>query len=310
MACTRETISTHTLPWDILFLVVAVVPPSRLLPFLLACKAFRAVAEPLLYRHIDLLDHPKRSAYLFRTILNRSELGRHIITFSAAEKLPERPSRFNTLLHHLRGRQQAQPPSYRDVAQRVAQHLVNVKAVSYRGSSYTLLAGNHSITKFSVFSHHDPALHINYGVLLDALPHGVTHLHLPFELVAEPVVGVRLDHVPHLEMLLCSAHAAVELVPGRRIRELFIEFSYQLEGAPSIYDTMERLTHGSARIRTLRVSVQYMYLGDMMEVVDAIARFHPDLETLQLSLSFFLLEHSNHDLHTFLERVCRRDLLI
>lgn len=287
----RTTIS-RTLPWEIVLDIVEAISPSHLLSFIRTCKALRVVAEPLLYRDIRLSNCPRRSIHFFCTMINRPELGRHVLTFQAADRFPFlSPSNITRVLRHWRGGPAfwiTRPMTYRSMAERTIQHLVNVKALSFHGTtpaSIGRLAGHHSITKVRLVH---PTLMTELESLLDALPL-VTHLTLPFNTVGPPEAGaIHTDHVPNLESLICSTDA-VGLVAGRPIRELYIMFPMRWDPPPSVHTIMEKVSQSTVPLRVLGIAIEWIWTfgEDYSEVLTAAARVLPDLEELHLAFGFF-----------------------
>lgn len=304
---------TDRLPWEISIQIVEAIPATYLSSFILACKAFRAVAEPLLYRHINLSNCPRRSAHLFHTIINCPELGRHVVTFQAADWFPYyQPSKLTQILVFIR----KDPPQwytlrslYQRISKEVSNHFTNVNTLSLHGGtpsdSLRRLPHPRKITKLR-FKH--PWEISELGSLLDFVPN-LTHLTTPLIYNLQPAwvsMGAILPyHVPHLESLTTIADAAIQLVPGRPIRELFILLSLQWAQIPAVPQVFEQLSHGSAHLAVLGVITEALWSGSPTQILDAIASFLPNLEELHL---VFYFVSQDDVLKDFVQTVSRPDL--
>lgn len=286
----------NNLPWDVILHIVENVPASHLYSFVLACKGLRAVAEPLLYRDINLSNCPRRSIHFLYSILNRPELGQHVVTFQASDSFPWiRPGRLDQLSSRLKGRPSnhdwiSRASDYPKIAENATQHFPNAKAISFYGvdpvESIPLLSNLSSLTDFRLV---DPFLvPRTLVVLLDCLPL-LKHLTLPGSETppTEALARVRPDQIPLLESLTCSVDLAMQLVPGRPIRRLVILFGFRGRDAPPVHDVLEHVSRSSARIAELGVTIEWSrFESDVLDVLPAVARFLPDIEILRLSIGF------------------------
>lgn len=224
------------------------------------------------------------------TILNRPELGQHVITSQVADRFRfVEPGELFKINHRLHGRLifwHMRPLTYPDRAVEAMHHFVNVKAVSFHGTAkdFNGLAHLHSITKFRVV---DASVIVDLGSILDSLPL-LTHLTVPIDTGSTPLIPIiHPSHAPFLDSLACDTDVAKLLVPGRPVRELITMFpGLRWEQLPSAYEVMEMVSQGSVPLVTLGVAAKYAWFGDVPEVLLAIARSLPGAEVLRLAFWF------------------------
>lgn len=274
------------LPWEIFVYILSFVPPSHLLSVILACQAFRRLAEPLLYRHIDLSNCPTRSLHLLRTLLCRKDLCRHVRTFQPADRHSQPDGYLGVFTKILRDRSQEhmRRTAYIQHVERAAGRLTYVENISVHTSSEQAVRALGGLSNVKRFRTLHPWGLRQHESLLDALPN-VTHLELPFTSFFLPVSEIRPYHTRFVEELICPTNVAVRLVPGRPIKRLFLLWP-MLQGPPNSFDLMKEMARSTETIKTLGLFVGWgwNWQGDMAQIVSAMATFLPDVEELTLKL--------------------------
>ncbi|KAG8910610.1 hypothetical protein FRC00_007892, partial [Tulasnella sp. 408] len=198
-----------SLPWEIFSYILTFIPPPQLLSVILACQAFRRLAEPLLYRHIDLSNCPTRSLYLLRTLLSRKELCKHVRTFQPADRHTKPDGYLGVFKKIVRGQTQEymRRTAYIQHSERVAGRLTYVENISIHTSSEQVVRALGGLSKIKKFRTLHPWGLRQHEPLLDALPN-VTHLELPFTSFFLPVSEIRPDHTQLVEELICPTNVA------------------------------------------------------------------------------------------------------
>lgn len=292
--------SLTSLPWEVLGYILTFLPPSQLPSVILACRALRRLAEPILYRHISLSTSPTRCFYLLRTLLARDELCKHIHTFHPADRytMPEQHFNFPFSRRIFRNRLSGDhQKAYYGHTERVVRRLCDVESLSIPGlavSSENILNVLASLPQIKKFRTQSDAGQL--GSLLDLLP-SVTHLEIPFHPFHLSEGQVQPHHARHLEGLFCPTYVAISLIPSRPIKQLALYWCsnpFQHQGL-STWELMEVMGRGTAVVRSLG-----LFLGghpDMPHQIEnifpATARFLPDVEELTIWITFWW-QHSNH----------------
>lgn len=275
-----------SLPWDIFSYILTFIPPPQLLSVILVCQAFRRLAEPLLYRHIDLSNCPTRSLYLIRTLLSRKELCTHVRTFQPADRHTKPNGYLGVFRKIVRGQTQEhmRRTAYIQHSERVAGRLSYVENISIHTSSEQVVRALGCLSKIKKFRTLHPWGLRQHESLLDALPN-VTHLELPFTSFFLPVSEIRQYHARSVEELICPTNVAVRLVPGRPIKRLFLLWP-MLQGPPDSFELMKEMARSTETIKVLGLFVGWgwNWQGDMAQIVSATATFLPDVEELSLKL--------------------------
>ncbi|KAG8982903.1 hypothetical protein FRB90_006466, partial [Tulasnella sp. 427] len=160
------------LPWEVVIYILTFVPPSHLLSVILACQALRKLAEPLLYRDLDLSNSPTRSLYLIRTLLSRKDLCRHVRTFQPADRHSKPDGYIEIFRKILRGETQEhmRRTAYIQHAERVAGKLTYVENISVHTSSELSLRALGNLSRVKKFRTLHPWGLRQHESLLDALP--------------------------------------------------------------------------------------------------------------------------------------------
>lgn len=270
-------------PWDVLAYILSFVPPSNLFSIILACRTFREIGQPLLYRHIDLSNCPARSVYLLRTLITSDDLCGQVRTFVAVDYDSRIDEYFNTRkwMFLRKGNTHRRGSACAQLAGEVAGKLINAENISMPTShaqTVQTLAGLPGIKKFRTTS--SLGFRGRLGSFFEAIP-SATHLELPFNELFLYGSRVRPHHVPFLKELICPTNFAPFIVPGRPIRRLFLRWSVWRD-APDSFELMEAMARSTETIRQLG-----LFLGsrvnrqiDLDQIFSATATFLPDVEEL------------------------------
>lgn len=278
------------LPWEVILHIIGFVPSAHLRPLLLTSKILRDFTEPLLYHDINLFNCCRRSILFLRTILRRTELARHVITFDPAQSFVYKEGTFTRTLRRLRRQSYdtRREATYRVYSDKVLEMLVNVESICVNATT------SHFIHKLKApnWIRQIRFLRLtglaDYGVLFDRLSL-VTRLELPFTVFPVSTEGIRQDHLPLVEEVVCMADFAVKLVPGRPVWKLHLMFPLQLEWEPPIspYEIMTAISGSFAKITELALAVRGLWQGEMVHLLHAVGLFLPDVAVLYLPLSFY-----------------------
>ncbi|KAG8894977.1 hypothetical protein FRC01_012642 [Tulasnella sp. 417] len=250
----------------------------------------RKLAEPLLYRHLDLGNCPTRSLYLFRTLLAREDLCKHVRTFIPTDYHLKADGFFDTLKWLVLKQKEKYKRGglYLQLATQVAARLKHAESIS-TSTPYNqyvqILSGLSDVKRFRTTNA------VGFRGLLeslfDAMPK-VTHLELPFDMLSLYGSVIHPYYAPFLQELVCPATFAPLLVPGRPVRRLILRWPRWADG-PNVSELMEDMAQSSDTIRRLglligwRVNLQ----ADIEEIFSATARFLPDVEELTVWLEFW-----------------------
>lgn len=278
------------LPWELSIYIFTFIGTSHLVPVILTCQAMRGLAEPLLYRHLDLWNCPTRSLYLFRTLLAREDLCRHVRTFVPTDYHLKADGLFDTLKWLILKKKEKYKRGglYLQLAMQVAAKLKHAESISTSTPSaryVQMLSGLSEIKRFRTTS----AFGFRGLVenLFDAIPK-VTHLELPFDMLPLHGFVIHPHHAQFLQELVCPATFAPRIVPGRPIHRLILRWPRWADG-PNVSELMEEMAQSSETIRRLglligwRVNLQ----ADIEEIFSATARFLPDVEELTVWLELW-----------------------
>lgn len=277
------------LPWEICTYILTFISPSHLIPVTLTCQAMRSLAEPLLYRHLNLWNCPTRSLYLFRSLIAREDLCKHVREFVPADYHLKADRLFDTLkwLVLKQKEKYKRGQLYLQLATQVAARLKHAESIS-TSTRYPpdvqILSGLSNVKQFRTTN----ALSFP-GVLkslFNAIPN-VTHLELPLDM--PPLYGFKIHphHAPLLQELVCPAAFAPFLVPGRPVHRLLLRWPRWGDG-PNVSQLLEQMSRSSRTIKRLglligsRVNLQ----ADIEDIFSATARFLPDVEEVTVWLEF------------------------
>lgn len=249
----------------------------------------RSLAEPLLYRHLNLWNCPTRSLYLFRSLIAREDLCKHVREFVPADYHLKADRLFDTLkwLVLKQKEKYKRGQLYLQLATQVAARLKHAESIS-TSTRYPpdvqILSGLSNVKQFRTTN----ALSFP-GVLkslFNAIPN-VTHLELPLDM--PPLYGFKIHphHAPLLQELVCPAAFAPFLVPGRPVHRLLLRWPRWGDG-PNVSQLLEQMSRSSRTIKRLglligsRVNLQ----ADIEDIFSATARFLPDVEEVTVWLEF------------------------
>ena len=298
------------LPPELFSGIWAHIAAPDMLPILLTCKAFRAAGEAQLYRHICLDGMPHRSILLCRTLVHRPELCKYLLDFSP-DILWKRPSVMQHLqralgvsmhqfpFHH----SQTRSDCYRMLCAAICQLSPNIRALSLRDAPHRqslVLQTMPEVRKFRTANDYGFKA---YVPILESLG-GITHLELPLRTCMLDTSEIRPHHVPRLEVLVCDVRVAMQLVPGRPIRRLFVGFTFFQPGK-SIFEVMARLGTGTVDITDLGLAVLDGWPGDLSFLLDATCDNIPEIRELHLHLRFRDHNNDNVFLRDLLRTVCQ-----
>lgn len=250
----------------------------------------RSLAEPLLYRHLNLWNCPTRSLYLFRSLIAREDLCKHVRAFIPADYHLKADRLFDTLkwLVLKQKEKDKQRQLYLQLAMQVAARLKHAESIS-TSTPYThyvqILSGLSNVKQFRTTNALSfPGLLRN---LFNTIPN-VTHLELPLDILPLHGFVIYPHHAPLLQELVCPVAFAPLLVPGRPVHRLILRWPRWADG-PNVYELLKEMARSSKTITRLglligsRVNLQ----ADIGEIFSATARFLPDVEELTVWIEFW-----------------------
>ena len=283
--------SIPELPLELIRAVIERLPIVFLLPVLLSCRTFHAIAEPFLYYHVDLSDQLARSALFCRTILGRPKLANFIHTlilsdpywrrkgtrggvFHPKSPFRNRPERFN---------------AYNEALKRTMTQAVNVKALSLDiiqgAEAYIPIRFPHlwRVEKLRV-NVRFPWNFIGHELLLSSLSQ-LTHLELPSTSSYYSSAAIRNNYLPLLEELVCPGNFAIKLAPGKPLQRLFVTLPVSETMPP---DLMYRLAQTKTTVKVLGLSVGlgWNWEAGVAEIVDDAIEAFPEMEEVYFRLHF------------------------
>ncbi|KAG8937917.1 hypothetical protein FRC00_009442, partial [Tulasnella sp. 408] len=248
---------------------------------ILTSRTFRDLAEPMLYRHIDLSNCPIRSVYLLRTLYSRHALCQYVRTFLIADYY----WRCEKDLFSLILKNEDPGPKHESFDQHIQIIFGKLTAVEIL-SLPVLQDGLHpNLNEFTQLrrlrTRH--TLHREHIHLLDDMPR-ITHLEIPYSSLAsldEP----RSARLAQLEELVATTNLAVQLVPDRPVRRLIMRWSIvRLPESP--YALLEKVALSTKPIRTLGLLMdwEWNWQRGAEWTLNAIVTFLPHIEELVLRL--------------------------
>ncbi|KAG8982902.1 hypothetical protein FRB90_006465 [Tulasnella sp. 427] len=288
--------SLSYLPFDIFIDILQFASPCTLRSVILAARELQKVAEPILYRHIDLSNCFNRSSYLLRTLVARNELCRHICTFVAADQPPE-PGILRYSVQRIFRRENDWPETlsaYTQIIGILVEEMTNVELLSIPDLGdppVRVLAQLPNLKRLR-----SPAVYTylrgGSETLLEAAPN-LTHLELPYN---TEFIGskIRSDVVPSLEELSCKLDNAALLVPGRPVQRLVLRWPQSRRD--HITEIMQEIARGTETITEL--GLYFRKWDDLRDnprdVIKATSKWLPDVEDLSVWVKS---SNSNDDIY-------------
>ncbi|KAG8991383.1 hypothetical protein FRB90_001382 [Tulasnella sp. 427] len=271
-----------SLPLEILFYILQFVQPPDLPSVILVCKSFRNVAEPLLYRDIDVPNCSILTLYVIRTLLARRDLCELVQTFVPSHYYTRPEGVIKRLKRLLQGRKQRRTVHSMFITS-VTERMINIKAVSVPAPHR--MAALQKITKLQITTWCDME---RLDDLLATLPE-ITFLELPVMGMLMHPGPVQAHRAPCLQELHSTPWAALQLVPGRPVKRLFLRLSDWMEALPTDA-IVETVIQSSEEITALGLDFSRSDWGNNLEAPTQFATALPELEELNIWVYLLMVD--------------------
>ncbi|KAG8933868.1 hypothetical protein FRC03_010940 [Tulasnella sp. 419] len=276
------------LPCEILLIVFELVQrPMDLLNLIRCSRTFRAIAEPILYRHINIRSFPRRARRLFETLVSRPDLTVYVrslcsdgglICSDAMESMEESSE---TSLLQERVLAQACNLGTLDLS-------INPNPKSINALHSTRLAPRLPISRLAhlVVSFHLPQDQLEELIALLRSQKSLKHLELPT--VSSLPSGLQEGDLPVLETFIGQMSVGEALARGRPLRRVVLAggvdgSSTEVAMANAIASLGRSTASGGVKEMQLKIVLRTPWPTSLLEHV---AEHAPRLRFLSLHVSY------------------------